>query len=446
MSNMLKGVQPRELTNTLEDSALFTPVTEEYVSYSRRWLVLLSFSLVSCANAMVWNTFSPLSRLAAEFFDCEAIWIDSLSLVFMVVYILGILPASMLISRYSLMLTVIVGGGLLNTLGAWVRYIGVVVPVSRSGEYWIVMAGQTIASMSQCFILQVPPLISDRWFPVHQRALATSIGALWNQLGIAIGFLMSPVIIKEDSQNIKLLLLVIAIICSVTFLMLCFCFRSAPPTPPAKPNDVVVLAFTPIAKRLCNRSFIALFFSFGINTGVFYAIATLLDMIIGHYLYSSHHTGWFGFSMIVAGLAGAVIGGYLLDLTQKYKELLFGFYGGTALSVVILGIILRPRQDILVGFLCGLIGFFITGILPLSLETAVEVTYPEVPEEYSSGLMMMSAQVFGITFIFILNTFVRHQWILESLILLSSASLVAFLSIVFIVPVYYRLQYVRSST
>jgi hypothetical protein len=31
--------------------------------------------------------------------------------------------------------------------------------------------------------------------------------------------------------------------------------------------------------------------------------------------------------------------------------------------------------------------------LPLSLEAAVEVTYPEVPEEFSSGLMMMSAQV-----------------------------------------------------
>ena len=43
----------------------------------------------------------------------------------------------------------------------------------------------------------------------------------------------------------------------------------------------------------------------------------------------------------------------------------------------------------------GLLGFFMTGYLPLGFEFAAEITYPE-PEATTSGLFNASAQVFGI--------------------------------------------------
>nr|XP_035924463.1 feline leukemia virus subgroup C receptor-related protein 2-like isoform X1 [Halichoerus grypus] len=45
----------------------------------------------------------------------------------------------------------------------------------------------------------------------------------------------------------------------------------------------------------------------------------------------------------------------------------------------------------------GTMGFFMTGYLPLGFEFAVELTYPE-SEGMSSGLLNVSAQVFGIIF------------------------------------------------
>ncbi|GAA6087758.1 feline leukemia virus subgroup C receptor-related protein 2, partial [Tachysurus ichikawai] len=45
----------------------------------------------------------------------------------------------------------------------------------------------------------------------------------------------------------------------------------------------------------------------------------------------------------------------------------------------------------------ALLGFFMTGYLPLGFEFAVELTYPE-SEGTSSGLLNCSAQVFGIIF------------------------------------------------
>jgi hypothetical protein len=51
-----------------------------------------------------------------------------------------------------------------------------------------------------------------------------------------------------------------------------------------------------------------------------------------------------------------------LDKTKKYKEVLIVFYVGTALSVVLFGIFLNPKSEILVGISCGAIGFFMSGI------------------------------------------------------------------------------------
>lgn len=45
----------------------------------------------------------------------------------------------------------------------------------------------------------------------------------------------------------------------------------------------------------------------------------------------------------------------------------------------------------------ALLGFFMTGYLPVGFEFAAELTYPE-PEGTSSGLLNAGAQVFGITF------------------------------------------------
>lgn len=45
----------------------------------------------------------------------------------------------------------------------------------------------------------------------------------------------------------------------------------------------------------------------------------------------------------------------------------------------------------------SLLGFFMTGYLPVGFEFAAELTYPE-PEGTSSGLLNAGAQVFGITF------------------------------------------------
>jgi len=50
-----------------------------------------------------------------------------------------------------------------------------------------VYAGTIVCSAAQTFILSVPPLLSSAWYGEHERAVATSIGVVANQIGVAFG-------------------------------------------------------------------------------------------------------------------------------------------------------------------------------------------------------------------------------------------------------------------
>lgn len=398
--------------------------------FSNKWLVLLSFSFLSCTNAMQWNTFSPVSRLATAYFQVPSINIDAFSFIFFVAYIIFVLPACWVIYRCPLNLTVIIGGGFFNCLGAWLRVIGVYLPISPVSQFYFVFFGQFVASFAQCFILQVPPLISNIYFEPSERALATSFGFVLNQLGIAVSFLLSPLITGDSSDNIPTLLIVNGLICAAAFASLIFLAKtkSKGSTEQVKAildGDETGNTFGPFV--LPNRSFVILVIAYGINMGVFFSLTTLLDQIIGYYKYSSYYTGWFGFSIIIVGLFGAFFSAFVLDKTKKFKEILIIFYCGTALATVTFGLVLNPQQEILVGIFSSLIGFFMSAIMPISFESAIEATFLEMPEELNTGLMMLSSMVFGVIFLVILNQFIQREMIRESLIFLSVSCFVAYL-------------------
>jgi hypothetical protein len=75
-------------------------------------LVLFSFSFLSCTNAMLWNTFSPVARIAGTYFEVTSFAIDTFSFIYFAAYIIFVLPACWVIYRFPLNYSVIVGGGM----------------------------------------------------------------------------------------------------------------------------------------------------------------------------------------------------------------------------------------------------------------------------------------------------------------------------------------------
>jgi MFS family permease len=73
--------------------------------------------------------------------------------------------------------------------------------------------------------------VIGEWFAVSQRDVATTIAAMFNPIGIAVGQVIPTIIVSADGGMPTLLLVEIAL-AGVTTVLAFFFFRSQPPTPP----------------------------------------------------------------------------------------------------------------------------------------------------------------------------------------------------------------------
>nr|XP_023024227.1 feline leukemia virus subgroup C receptor-related protein 2-like [Leptinotarsa decemlineata] len=176
-------------------------------------------------------------------------------------------------------------------------------------------------------------------------------------------------------------------------------FKDAPPTPPShavaqQDSTEFVISLKNLLK---DKSFMLLFSAYGISTGVFYAISTLLNQIILHYYPNGNEdAGRIGLVIIVAGMIGSVCCGVILDRYHKFKETILTVYALALMGMVLFTFTVSTGLYV-VYITSFLLGFFMTGLLPIGFELAAELTYPE-PEGTSSGLLNLSASVCGIIF------------------------------------------------
>jgi hypothetical protein len=118
------------------------------------------------------------------------------------------------------------------------------------------MVGQLLGALAQPIFLSTPAVVAANWFPVSERDIATTVGALFNPLGNALGQVIPPFVVvvagssgsDDDDSNdaddddidaaqvtagMQRLLVGQAVALGLSFLWMTMCFRSHPPTPPS---------------------------------------------------------------------------------------------------------------------------------------------------------------------------------------------------------------------
>ena len=129
---------------------------------------------------------------------------------------------------------------------------------------WVTWTGQALCAIAQPFLMGVPPRLAAVWFPADEVSTATAIGVFGNQLGVAFGFIIPPLIIMgpidvfnengsypSDWSNIEHypnqapqaihvvsnqiwnLSMVIAVMSTISFLSVVFLFKKEPLYPPS---------------------------------------------------------------------------------------------------------------------------------------------------------------------------------------------------------------------
>ncbi|KAM8831499.1 choline/ethanolamine transporter FLVCR1 [Spinachia spinachia] len=381
----------------------------------RRFAVLAVFSLSSLVNAFQWIQYGIIANVFARFYGVTTDKVDWLSIVYMAAYVPLIFPATWLLDRRGLRLTALLGSGL-NCAGAWLKCAS-----AGPALFGVTAGAQVICSVAQVFILGLPSRIASVWFGPREVSTACATAVLGNQLGTAIGFLLPPVLvpntqdIEVTGHNISVMFYGTAAVSTALFLLTVIVIKDRPLLPPSHAQAVLPSSLSEdysykrsIVNLMKNKAFVLLLVSYGIMTGSFYSVSTLLNqMIMALYKDQELNAGRIGLTLVVAGMVGSILCGVWLDHTKMYKMTTLMVYVLSFLGMLVFTFTLQPNI-LLVFFTAGALGFFMTGYLPLGFEFGVEITYPE-SEGTSSGLLNAFAQIFGIIFTLIQGKLITNH-------------------------------------
>eukprot|EP01135_Chromosphaera_perkinsii_P011456 Nk52_evm32s2402 gene=Nk52_evmTU32s2402 len=376
--------------------------------YSSRWIALGLFSILSMSNAIMWISFATIADDVKERLSIGDGKLNLLSTIYMIVYIPGLPVASFLIDRLSLGAGIWTGA-ILNAGGGWLRFVG-----ARNADYWTVFAGQFCCALAQTFILGIPAKVSAVWFPAHQRALSTGVAVFFNQLGNGLGLVL-PAIAVHQSGDVVDLMLIEAICVSAIAVLILPLFGKGPPSPPSvaeavrepkRTRELLASSVQDYWALIKDIRIFALVMAYGIDVGVFYGISTFLSPILkSHHPDADAEIGWCGFIMVATGLVSAVLFSVYAGHTGRYYLVSMVSYVGALLSLLLFTFLAVQQSSAGFGLLytlSGVVGFFLTALLPVGVEYAAEIAFPVV-ENISSGLLNMFAQIWGVIIIFSLE-------------------------------------------
>jgi MFS family permease len=361
---------------------------------------------VNITLQMLWISFAAVTIEATAFYNVDELMILLLSMSFMIVYIPITFLASWLIDKYDFKIGAGIGA-LLAAIFGFLRFFAFT-------NYTLVLIFQIGIAISQPFVLNSITKLSSNWFPESERTTATGLSLISQFLGIALGVLITPILVTGNDLGLMLLLYgIIAMISGILFLVFA---KDKPSTPPSEMiTSEKVFMFEGLKQLFTNRQFLILVAIFFVGLGTFNMITSYIELIVIPRGYGAEEAGILGGIMLFGGIIGAILMSALSDKFQKRKMLII-------VSILIATIslfVLTFTSDITLLYTSSfLLGFGILSAGPVALEFAVEKTRP-VPESSSNGILMMIGQVGGILFILSLVDFTSNGDYFPALLLLA---------------------------
>jgi len=343
-------------------------------------------------NQLLWITFAPITVDAAKFYSVSDLQIGLLSMSFMVVFIIVSIPASWIIDTYGIRIGVGIGAVLTGVFG-----------MSRglvNSNYTLLLISQIGIAVGQPFLLNAITKLAARWYRIEERATAAGLATLSMYIGILLGILLTPFLIRGHGITGTLYIYgVVAIVAMFAFLFLA---RERPPTAPCRPDqEERSLVWDGLKDVLHNPGFYWLMFIFFIGLGVFNSLTTWIEDILRPRGFTPTQAGITGGLMIFGGILGALILPILSDTYRKRKPFITLAVFGSILGMA--GIIFAEGYFILL--LSGFVfGFFLLSAGPVGFQYGAEITFP-ASEGTSNGLLLLAGQISGIAFIFGLDLF-----------------------------------------
>ncbi len=360
--------------------------------YGYRWIMLSVYMLIVAVNQMLWITFAPITSDASRYYGVSDLKIGILSMCFMIVYLIVSIPASWIIDTYGIRKGVGIGVVLTGIFGLLRGLV--------SENFTLLLLSQIGIATGQPFLLNAITKIAARWFPIEERATASGLGTLAMYIGILSGMILTPyLVIGSDISGMLYIYGIFSLSAAVIFLVFA---KERPLTAPCHPDqEERALAIDGLKLIFRNKNFNWLMFIFFIGLGVFNAVTTWIENILGPRGFSPVQAGITGGLMIIGGILGALIIPILSDHYRKRTLFIIIALAGATLSLA--GITFATNYLILLA--SGMaFGFFLLSSGPIGFQYGAEITYP-ISEGTSNGFLLLMGQASGIIFIYCMDRF-----------------------------------------
>jgi MFS family permease len=345
--------------------------------------------LIAALNQALWITFAPITADAMSFYHTSDIAIGLLSMVFMIVYIVVVIPSAWLIDTWGLRPAVSLGAALTAVFG-----------VTRglfADSYALVFVSQVGIALGQPLILGAITKVAGRWFPAQERATAAGLGTLAMYLGILASLIVTPVLL--GSMGMRGMLLASGVAGTVAAVVFIMAAREQPATGPAGAAERALM-FDGLRSMLRQGNFILLLVIFFIGLGLFNGVTTWIEEIVGPRGFNATQAGLSGGLMLIGGIVGAVVLPIVSDSVRRRKP--FVILALVGLLPGLVGLTFARSLGLLYAS-SFVFGFFLLSAGPIGFQYGAEITLP-APEGTSNSLLLVMGQVSGIIFIFAMDS------------------------------------------
>jgi cyanate permease len=378
-----------------------------------RWVVLAAFMLIGAVNQALWITFAPITSDAMRFYNTSDIAIGLLSMVFMIVYIVIVIPSAWLIDTWGFRKSV--------TLGAILTAVFAVTRGLFADSFALVFASQVGIAIGQPLILGAITKLSARWFRADERATASGLGTLSIYLGVLAGLIVTPLLLASSGMKGMLLACGGAgVVAAIVFLL---AGREHPPTPAGLAiHDDRALMFDGLRSMMKQRDFLLLLVIFFIGLGLFNGVTTWIEEILGPRGFTPDQAGLAGGLMLIGGILGAVVLPLISDGMRRRKPFIIIAIVGLLPGLV--GLTFARSWGLLLAS-AFVFGFFLLSAGPIGFQYGAEITLP-APEGTSNSMLLVMGQLSGIVFIFAMDALKSTDgWMTVSLAALMGLTVVA---------------------
>jgi cyanate permease len=367
-----------------------------------RWLILAAYALVTASTQLLWITYAPITNESAAALHTSVANVGWLSAIFQLIYILLALPTGRwLDQRFAVTLRL---GAVMLGVGALLRLIG---PHSFGWQ----LAGQTAVAVAQPLVLNALTGIGTRYFPPSERPTAIAMGSASIFLGILLATFSGPALYQTGGMVLVLGVQAIPALLGMAWLLLAL--RTPAPYADQAGSDPQGLRWL-LHDRFMWRLGGLLFLGFGI----FIALSTWMEAVLGYFGVSSLASGNLLGAMVFAGILGSALLPPLVAGRDRRRPLmvLALLLSGAALAAIAW----RHGLPWLAGWLF-LAGFFLLSTLPVVLEWAEQ--HAGVSRQGSAvGFLMLLGNAGGLVLVLVVQSLIGEPY--KPLLVLGVATLI----------------------